>query len=187
LGVETTSEEQPIAAGEAAVEGSSAIDVGERVFVEKRPTAVSVIGWAWIVIGGLAALSALSNLQLMFVMRDQDGFFTRWAAGLAFQSLLGGVGLYAGIRFLRLDARARRVLEYLTWILVVATVAWVVGAFIFIIPALEDMLALAPIIAAAAAMYGVPLYFMLKGLRSQRVKDAMLPPNDVHASPSAGT
>ena len=178
LAVGATPEQQPIS-GEVIVDSPTGDDFGP-VFVEERPTAVSVVGWAWIVIGGLALLSSLLNLFLLAT--DAPQAFGSWLpAALAAQCLLGAVGLYGGIRFLRLDERARKVLEYMTSAFAVLLVASAIGGVVFVAPDLDSSLVLALFAAFMLALYGVPLFFMLKALRSQKVKDAMRPlPNQRH-------
>lgn len=113
---------------------------------EKKPAAVSAVGWIYIAVSGLMILSALMSLVMFAVMRKVTGgefppmgqgmpegfkfatFMFKHYGLIAFvQLLVAGFGLYSGIEFLRLRAWARTALEVLTWL----GLAYIVGFGIF--------------------------------------------------------
>ncbi len=99
----------------------------ERMFLEKRPTCVTVIGWAWIVIGGLACLSVIWIVLLTYVVEPGFGapdalrhggtaivWFGLIPLLLLIEAAFGVLGLVAGINFLKLKAWSRKVLLVLS-------------------------------------------------------------------------
>ena len=143
-------------------------DAPVATFTEPRPTAVTVVAWTWIVLGTFFA-SALFNLPLL-LRADDSGIAPVWVLSLQLVAqFVGGVlGVIGGINLLKLRAWARTVLEVLTWALVVEIVGFVAFA------ALSFGLVIGAVMAGfAGVLYGIGLYFLLRALRSQRVKAAV--------------
>lgn len=110
-----------------------------------RPTAVSVIGWSWVVLGGLMVVSGGLGLAMAWLMTvlgisaqalqttglgelGLSGWVARHLMPLSvWQGVIGAVVLYVAIMFMRLQAWARAVLEVLTW----ATLAYTVGSGVY--------------------------------------------------------
>jgi lysylphosphatidylglycerol synthetase-like protein (DUF2156 family) len=110
----------------------------------KRPTAVSVIAWTWIVTGGFAVFSGIMGLLMFAAMptlqneltqapgMPQDfglmtGMFRYFGWLVLVQLVLAAVAIVAGIQFLRLRNWARTALEILSWI----SLIYVVGFGLF--------------------------------------------------------
>ena len=85
------------------------------MYEEKRPTCVTVIGWAWSILGGLMCLSAIFALLGSLMMGEMMGegvqghsdgpFVFRILPVLAIVQVgVGVLGLVAGINFLKLRA-----------------------------------------------------------------------------------
>ena len=161
--------------------------------VNERPTCVSVIGWAWIVIGGLMCFSAVMGILMSLSMRqmmharphlgeDVPTIFKLFPLIAFAQVCVGALALVSGIHFLKLRAWARSVLTVLTALLLV----FVVGFGIFWVvmwvsvtdegapPGFEAMGLIMGIF--NTALFGVPLGIMLKYLVGDRVKGAMRAP-----------
>ena len=159
--------------------------------VNERPTCVTVIGWAWIIIGELMCFSALMAVfaflwtRQMMHARPDSGQDVPTIFPLiplivpAMACCVGAVGLVSGIHFLKLRQWARSVLAILAGLLLLL----VVGFGIFYIfallrvtdegasPGFEAMAVVVGIL--VTAHLGVPLGIMLKYLVGDRVKAAM--------------
>jgi sterol desaturase/sphingolipid hydroxylase (fatty acid hydroxylase superfamily) len=128
---------------------------------QPRPTSVTVIGWASIVLGVLAILSS--------------------SMAIGVQLPVGALGLMAGISFLKRRRWSRGVLELLTWLVLVFVVS--LGAYFLAVWTSMFLQGQGPsgfwplgavmgvVITAVCAL---PLGIMLKHLRGERVKTAML-------------
>jgi O-antigen ligase len=109
------------------------------MYQEKRPTCVTVIGWAWIVVAILMCLSAVmalfaSSMMLSQISSEQPDAakniptFFRFFPLLAVMQLCVAIfGIISGINFLKLKAWSRTALEILTWL----TLLFVIGFMIF--------------------------------------------------------
>lgn len=156
------------------------------MYQEKRPTSVTVIGWAWIIIGGLMCLSAAMALFGSVMMGQmpqhdiKDPLFFRMIPFLAIVQVgLAALGLVSGINFLKLKAWARSALEALTWLLLLCILGFMVFWIINWVsmtsghgPRGFDVMGVVMGI-VITAIYGVPLGIMVKYLRGARVKDAI--------------
>jgi len=170
--------------------------------VNERPTCVTVIGWAWIVIGGLMCFSALMgifmSLSMQQMMRthphmDQEvpAFFRYFALIALGQVAVGALGLAAGINFLRLAEWARKVLLVVTTLLFL----FVVGFGVFWVITWVGMssghgppgfAAMGLIMGVFnTALFGVPLGIMTKYLAGDRVKQAMKAPVSLPNGPAS--
>jgi hypothetical protein len=156
------------------------------MYQEKRPTCVTVIGWAWIIIGGLMCLSAtmalFSSVMIGEMAKDEPDmpFIFKIFPLLAIVQIGAAVlGLVSGINFLKLKAWARSVLEGLTWLLLV----FILGFMVFWVfnwisttsshgPSGFGMMG-AVMGVVITGIYGVPLGIMLKYLRGPKVKNAI--------------
>lgn len=172
------------------------------MYQEKRPTCVTVIGWAWIVIGILMCLSSVmalfaSSMILSQISTESPDAAKNVPAFLRFFPLLAvlqfGVaifGIISGVNFLKLKAWSRTALEILTWLILI----FVVGFMIFWVASwsfgtasshapigFSIMGAVMGIIVSAT--YGVPFGIMLKFLRSDKVKIVMKTDGEPPASP----
>jgi hypothetical protein len=153
---------------------------------EKRPTCVTVIGWAWIIIGSLMFISAvisLFSLVMISGMARNDPemplTFKLFPVFAIIQIGAATLGIISGINFLKLKSWARNVLEVLTWILFI----FILGFMIFWIfswismspddgpPGFETMGIVMGVV--ITGIYVVPLGVMLKYLRGPKVKYAI--------------
>ena len=156
------------------------------MYLEKRPTCVTVIGWVWIILGGLTCLFATMALFMSIMMGgvgqddpDKPFIFDIFPYLSVVQIGVAVLGLISGIHFLRLRSWARSVLECLTWLGLVFTVGfmvvWLFGwgsmAFRHGPPGFAIMGVVMAIF--ITAMYAVPLGIMLKYLRGPKVRAAM--------------
>ncbi len=171
------------------------------MYQEKRPTCVTVIGWAWIIIGCLMCLSAtmalFTSAMIGNIAQDEPHmpFIFKIFPLLAIVEIgVGVVGLVSGINFLKLKAWARSVLEGLTWVLLV----FILGFMVFWIfnwvsvtsghapRGFGIMGAVTGIV--MTGIYGVPLGIMLKYLRGPKVKTAINgTAEQAHAEPTSET
>ncbi|WP_146157530.1 sodium/proton-translocating pyrophosphatase [Enhygromyxa salina] len=162
-------------------------------FQEPRPTPVTVIGWAWIVIGALMLVSAtISFIASMAVGLPAPPPPTAGTPELPFSSiwkwfpvLVAGqcvfsiVGIVAGRGFLALQARARTTLEILSWILCVLLIAFAVSwiANWAAVGSSDDPFGPGMIGAVMGVliclMYGAPVGLMIYHLRSPKVRAAL--------------
>jgi len=160
------------------------------MYQEKRPTCVTVIGWAWIIIGALMCLSSIMGLFSFSMMsqisqghpetqHNMPAIFKLFPLLAVIQVFIGGLGLYSGIKFLKLKASSRKNLEILTWLLLI----FIVGFMIFWVfnwitmtsgHAPGNFSAMGAIMGVViTGIYAVPLGIMLKFLRGDKVKNAM--------------
>lgn len=158
-------------------------------FMEKRPTAVSVIGWFWIIVGGFMTLASVSVLlqeppseSLIREMSKDSSLgawvFRHYVLFALLQVAVAQVAIVSGIGFLRLRKWARIALEVLSW-LGVAFVGAIVVKMIFMAFAYCrgcSVIVVAMGVAMISAIYLVPLWFILRSLRSQKVRDAVASP-----------
>jgi len=170
------------------------------MFQEKRPTCVTVIGWVWIIIGGLMCLSAIMVLFMSVVVgqmlrtdpepdQNVQAIFRFFPLLAVSQIGVGVLGLVSGINFLKLKSWSRKVLEVISWLLLM----YVVGFGIFWVfswvsmtsgdgPTGFDMMGTV-IGVVITAIYIVPLGIMLKYLRGDKVKNALIgPAQPAHAA-----
>ena len=161
------------------------------MYQEKRPTCVTVIGWAWIIIGGLMFFSAimalLSSVMISHMSQANSEFQQNMPAIFRFFPLLAiiqigvaTIGLVSGINFLKLKAWSRNALEVLTWILIVIMagfgIFWEYGWLSMPTghsPKGFDIMG-AVMGVVIIGIYGVPLGIMIKYLRGDKVKNAII-------------
>ena len=156
------------------------------MYQEKRPTCVTVIGWAWIIIGGLMILSAIMALfssAMICEMAQNDPdmpfIFKIFPLIIVVQISVAALGLISGINFLKLKVWSRAVLEGLTWLLLI----FIIGFMVFWVfnwvsmssghgpRSFGIMGAVMGVI--ISGIYGVPLGIMLKYLRGTKVRNAI--------------
>ncbi len=159
--------------------------------IEKRPTCVTVIGWFWIIVGGLMCVSALMGLfvsvmtgQLLEAnskgQENMRAIFKFFPILLPFQLGIGVLGIISGVKFLRLKRWSRSALEVLTWVSLISIIAfsihwistWGYMSSGHEPPGFAAMGLVMGIV--VTAMHGVPLGIILKYLRGNKVKDAMI-------------
>lgn len=161
------------------------------MYQEKRPTCVTVIGWAWIIIGGLMFFSAIMALfsSVMIgqmsqanseVQQDMPVIFRFFPLLAIIQIGLAIIGLVSGINFLKLKAWSRNSLEILTWILLLFMagfgIFWEYGWLSMSTghgPKGFDIMG-AVMGVVIIGIYGVPLGIMVKYLRGDKVKNAFI-------------
>jgi hypothetical protein len=163
------------------------------MFEEKRPTCVTVIGWAWIVIGVLMGLSAFMALFVSMMMMGPNGIGASSDQNVPtlmrlfpllgiVQMAISVLAILSGVHFLRLKAWSRSVLEILTWLLLLFIVGftifwirdWLSMTSIHAPPGFSSMGVVMGIV--VLGIYGVPLGIMLRFLRGDKVKLALTPP-----------
>ena len=162
--------------------------------LEKRPTCVTVIGWAWIIIGSLMCFSAIIALFSFLMIQTQHeacqnmpaifgGFFPLI---VVVQIGIAVLGIVSGINFLNLKSWSRNVLELLSWLLLFFTLGFIVfwvSNWISITSS-HDFHSFNIIGAVMGivifGIYSVPLGIMVKYLRCDKVKNAV-----VHGSQSS--
>lgn len=171
----------------------------------KRPTAVSVIAWTWIITGGFAVFSGIMSLLMFTAMPTlqselphapgmpqgialMTSMFRYFGLLVVVQLVLAVVAIVAGIQFLRLRSWARAVLEILSWV----SLIYVVGFGVFWLSTWSTMtgqfsqqdvpfdmetLRIAGLVAGAfvTLAFAIPLGIMIKYLRGKTVREAMLP------------
>jgi len=161
------------------------------MYQEKRPTCVTVIGWAWIIIGGLILFSAIMSLFSSFMIGEMSQTHPETQAQIptilrffpliaAIQSIVAIFGIVSGINFLKLKAWSRDVLEILSWILLLLLASfgiyweygWISMASNHAPEGFDIMGAVMGIV--VIGIYGVPFAIILKYLRGDKVKDAII-------------
>jgi hypothetical protein len=161
--------------------------------VNERPTCVTVIGWAWIIIGGLMCFSAVMaffmSMSMRQMMQEAPHFDRGVPAVFRFfplialaQLAVGALGLTGGISFLKLTEWARKLLLTLTALLLLFiagfgifwVIMWVSMTSDNAPPGFASMGLIMGIF--NTALFGVPLGIMLKYLVGDRVKSAMAAP-----------
>lgn len=158
----------------------------KNMYQEKRPTCITVIGWAWIVIGGLMCLSAtmalFSSVMIGEIAQnepDMPFIFKIFPLLAIVQIGVAVLGLASGINFLKLKAWARSVLEGLTWLLLIFIVGFMVfWVFSWVSMTSDHGPSSFSIMGAVMGVlimgiYGVPLGIMLKYLRGHKVRNAI--------------
>jgi hypothetical protein len=175
------------------------------MYQEKRPTCVTVIGWAWIIMGALMCLSALMALFASLMMMSQVSTMSSDAqqsvpALFRFFPLLAiaqiGVavfGIISGINFLKLRPWSRNALEILSWLVLLFAIGfmmfWLTNWFSMTSGqgpvGLSIMGAVMGVV--VMAIYGVPFAIMLKFLRGDKVKIAIKTAAELSAGDNAPT
>ena len=123
-----------------------------------RPTSVSVVAWFFMILGVLSILSAIGYLFVHF--QDPSISFGLWPGVL--QIVVAGSFVVAGAQFLRGSALMRKVLEFGLYLLAIGVVAYGAGFS-------SNFGSLLPL--ASAGIYLVPLFFVVKALRSQKIRN----------------
>lgn len=163
----------------------------KKTFTEARPTAVTVIGWAWIILGAFMLLSAGMGLVMSLTVPPPDPALLDGEAPFAgiwryfwllatVQLGVAGLGVFAGLRLLALQSWARTALELLSWLAILALVGyaifWVINSYA-VVGAEADELGFARVFAFAGVgvtmIYAVPVGFMIYHLRSAKVRAAV--------------
>ncbi|MEW6670273.1 MAG: hypothetical protein AB1427_01135 [Thermodesulfobacteriota bacterium] len=160
------------------------------MYWEKRPTCITVIGWVWIVIGGLMCFSAVMALYSHVTigpMAQGDpeavqhvSVVIRYFPAFAIVQIAAAtVGIISGIYFLKLKRWSRQVLEILTWLLLLFFVGFGIYWVFSWIWLTQDhgprsfgiMGAVAGVV--ITGIYSVSLGIMLKYLRGDKVRNAI--------------
>lgn len=160
------------------------------MYQEKRPNCITVIGWAWIIIGCLMCLSAVMALFSSVMIgqmshanpeaqRNMPAIFRYFPLLAIFQICFASVGLISGISFLKLKSWSRNVLEILSWVLILFIAGFGIFWVINWVSATSGhgsqgfgiMGTIMGVI--IIGIYGVPLGIMVKYLRGDKVKNAI--------------
>jgi len=158
----------------------------------RRPTAVTVIAWVWIALGGFACLGSLwggFGYIMMQPAAEEDPlpeeigwFFSFFGVAVLAQAGMGILAIVAGIHFLKLRTWARMCLEVLSWFAVVFLVGYgIFWAIMWLImtgesgsegpPGLGMMRIVAPVMAVLMmGGFAVPFVLMIRSLRSTKVR-----------------
>jgi len=144
---------------------------------KNRPKCVTVIGRVWIVLSILICISALLNLVATSAKTPPIAVL---------QIILSVAAFTSAVMFLKLHEKARRVLEYITWISLAFIVGFpIVWAIKWVSVSTEKGSTEFTIIGAimgvvTMAFYGIPMGILLKFVRSQAVRNAMLKDSETH-------
>jgi len=155
-----------------------------------RPTCVTVIGWAWIVIGSLmfaSSIMALFAFSMMNKMGNNDPNFTNQIPPFfkllpylsVFQSGVAITGVVSGVKFLKLKSWSRNILEILSWLMLLFMIcfgifweySWISMSSGQTPQGFDAMGAIMGLF--VISIYSVPLAIMLKYLRGEKIKNAM--------------
>ena len=160
------------------------------MYQEKRPTCITVIGWAWIIIGGLMCLSAIMALFSSVMIgqmshadpetqRNMPTIFKYFPLLAIVQICVTSAGLVSGISFLKLKSWSRNVLEILSWVLLL----FIAGFGIFWVfnwisatsgNGPQGFGIMGTVMGVIfIGIYGVPLGIMVRYLRGDKVKNAI--------------
>jgi len=123
----------------------------------ERPTSVSVVGWFFMIIGGLSLLSAIGYIVASTI--NGNAILSAWP-GFA-QILIAGSVAYGGFGLLHGSAFMRQALEVSSYLIVVLLVVYSVSVA-------RDFSSWGPFL--GLALYVIPFAFVIRALRSQRVK-----------------
>jgi len=161
------------------------------MYQKNRPTCITVIGWVWIILGGILCFSAIMALfgSIMIGNMPQTDPDASQKIPAIFKYLhvfaigqigIAILGLISGINFLKLKSWSRSVLEILTWILLLFIAAFG-GFFVYQrMPISSSQSSFGfgimeiVIMIAIFGFYGVPLIIMVKYLRGDKVNAAMI-------------
>lgn len=123
----------------------------------ERPTSVSVVGWFFMIIGGLSLLSAIGYIVASTI--NGNAILSAWPGFV--QILIAGFIAYGGFGLLRGSAFMRQALEVSSYLIVVLLVVYSVSVA-------RDFSSWGPFL--GLALYIIPLAFVIRALRSRRVK-----------------
>ena len=154
-----------------------------------RPTCISVIGWFWIIVGGLMFLSGTIGFVafLLTLCPAQNENILRhsvspllWVVPVVaiLQLVVAILAVVSGIHFLKLRHWARRALEVLTWAFLILVVGFGV-CWVFMWTTTSSARFGITIVgtvmgALITIAYGTPLVIVLRFLRGQKVLSAMV-------------
>ena len=130
----------------------------------ERPTSVSVIGWFFIVMGGLSVISGALALALSASLETESDLVPLWQ--IIVQIILASSAVIGGFYFIKGSVLSRYYLEVLTWVCLILLVYFLrnftgflssggMGATVFIINTLVML---------------VPLGLILYFIRCSKVK-----------------
>jgi len=128
----------------------------------ERPTSVSVIGWTFIVLGGL---SLVSGSLALFLLLSKDVGPAPWQ--ILLQGVVAGAALIGGVYFLKGNRTARYVLEAIAWLALVALVWFYSG----ISPQLSSDPAGIAVVVLNFLVMVVPLVLILYFIRKRKVME----------------
>ncbi len=152
---------------------------------ERRPKCISVIGWAWIIIGGMMIVSSVAAIVAFNTMtipesRLNDSWVLRMIpVFIVLQVMFAASGLYSGVHFLRLKPWSRQVLEVQSWVLLMLLIAfavyWQVDWQSTVPSHVQGNRQISGAIMGGVMMllYIVPLGIMIKTLRGDVVRVAL--------------
>ena len=123
----------------------------------ERPASVSVVGWFFVVIGGLSFMSAVGYVAVSVL--EGKGVADAWPGLL--QMAFAGFIAYGGFGLLRGSSSMRKALELSSYLIVVLLI-------IFSTIWVSTYSSWGPLI--SAFVYAVPLIFVIRALRSEKVK-----------------
>ncbi len=136
----------------------------------KRPTCVTVIGWIWILGGGLALAATLVAIGLGAWIQTMP-----WV--VVVQVSFTALCFVAGFFFLRLQPWARSLVEALTWAMLTLWIALLVYFLLAtqfgFASGVEPLWVFVGLL--VVVVYGVSLVIVLQYLRSGVVRRAFLP------------
>ena len=152
---------------------------------KRRPTCVTVIGWAWIVGGASWVVIGGVSFSVWLAICDQLRPPIPWFVPLiALVTIAVGVfSMVAGVYFHRLKRWARAALEVLTWLLVAYMALCAIGfacvfVFWYITKSGDDSARFSgfatSVFVASLVLYGTPIVIVLKCLRGDTVRDAIM-------------
>ena len=128
-----------------------------------RPTSVDLVGWFFMISGSLSILNAIGSLLVHY--QTPSNSFGLWFGVV--QILVAGGFVVAGALFLRGSAPMRQALEYGAYLLAIAIIAYGIYGINFS----SDVHSALLFGMAVLTLLLSPLFFVVKGLRSQKVRN----------------
>ena len=155
------------------------------MYLEKRPTFVSVINWTWITIGSFMCLVvpmvSFASLMTGNIVQDESPFTFNTFPMLSIVLIgVAVLGIVSGINFLKLKLWPRKILQILTWLLLIFIIGlggfWIFSWFIAISRFGQIGLSIMSLfmVIVMIGIYVIPLGIMLKYLRKKKVHNAII-------------
>ncbi len=93
-----------------------------------KPRSVPIIGWTFIIVGGVTVLTSLWGLKLVL----SKDIYTNpsWIVMVLTQLFIAVVAIIAGVRFMKGSRMMRTILEAISWLILGAMFWFSWGAFI---------------------------------------------------------
>lgn len=151
----------------------------------QKPYSVITISWVFIILGGISTLNSfmlgilIQNVPIPTEHLKEAPLLHRILFGnyevfIALVFIFSTLATASGIYYLQMKKWARNIIEVLTWIMAVYlvsfTILFISSVISIDVPNPETKIYFAVMASVSGLVYGVPLFLILKSVRSEEIK-----------------